>query len=99
MWFQKSDDASGEAPQRFHLDIRVPPEVAEERVKAVLEAGGTLVSDERAPTFWVLGDKHGNKACITTWLGRDPDDEVSSGDAAGNIDDDSADNESADDSS
>ena len=77
LWFQKSDSADGEAPQRFHLDIRVPPEVAEDRVKAVLAAGGTLVSDEYAPTFWVLADKHGNKACITTWLGRDPDDEVS----------------------
>ncbi len=69
LWFQETDHH--ETPrQRFHLDVRVPPEVAERRVKAALAAGGTLVSDERAPTFWVLADAEGNKACVTTWLGR-----------------------------
>ena len=60
-----------EPRQRFHLDVRVPPEVAPGRVEAALAAGGTLVSDERAPTFWVLADAEGNKACVTTWQGRD----------------------------
>ncbi|WP_134767294.1 4a-hydroxytetrahydrobiopterin dehydratase [Nocardioides sp. 1609] len=58
--------------QRWHFDLRVPPEVAERRVKQAIEAGGTLVSDERAPAFWVLADAQGNQACITTWLGRNP---------------------------
>jgi 4a-hydroxytetrahydrobiopterin dehydratase len=89
LWFQKADSATGEVQQRFHLDIRVPPEVAEDRVRAALDAGGTLVSDERAPTVWVLADGHGNKACVTTWLGRDPDHESSEGDAAGKIEGDS----------
>ena len=79
LWFQKADSAKGEVQQRFHLDVRVPPEVAEDRVKAALDAGGTLVSDERAPTVWVLADAHGNKACVTTWLGRDPDHELQRG--------------------
>jgi len=96
LWFQESDSAKGEVQQRFHLDIRVPPEVAESRVKAVLEAGGTLVTDEYAPTFWVLADKHGNKACITTWLGRDPGDEVKKGDAAGKIEAEQSDTEKSD---
>ena len=52
------------------MDIRVPPEVAETRIKAALDAGGTLVSDDRAPTFWVLADPQGNKCCVTTWQGR-----------------------------
>lgn len=69
IWFQESEPG-GPAPQRWHLDVRVPPEVAEQRVRAALEAGGTLVSDERAPTFWVLADVQGNQACVTTWLGR-----------------------------
>lgn len=69
IWFQESD-AQGVARQRFHLDIRVPPEVAEARIKAALEAGGTLVSDARAPTFVVLADAEGNKVCVCTWLGR-----------------------------
>ena len=69
LWFQ--DTEPHETPrQRFHLDIRVPPEVAERRVKAALEAGGTLVSDGRAPSYWVLADAEDNRACVTTWLGR-----------------------------
>ena len=88
LWFQRAESAKGEVQQRFHLDVRVPPEVAEDRVRAALGAGGTLVSDERAPTVWVLADAHGNKACVTTWLGRDPDHDSEEGDAAGKIDQD-----------
>ena len=40
------------------------------RIQAALDAGGTLVTDERAPTFWVLADAQGNKVCVTTWQGR-----------------------------
>ncbi|GAB7004620.1 VOC family protein [Nocardioides sp. AN3] len=74
LWFQETDPH--EPPrQRFHFDVRVPPELAEQRVRSAIEAGGTLVSDGRAPRFWVLADAQGNKACITTWLGRDGDHE------------------------
>lgn len=70
IWAQESE--RHDTPhQRWHLDLRLPPEVAETRIKAALDAGGTLVSDERAPAFWVLADAQGNQACITTWLGRD----------------------------
>ena len=70
IWFQESA-AGGEVPQRWHLDVRVPPEVAEGRIRAALDAGGSLVSDERAPSFVVLADAQGNKVCVTTWQGRD----------------------------
>jgi len=69
LWFQDTDPHE-EPRQRFHLDIRVPPEVAESRIAAALEAGGTLVTDENAPRFWVLADPQGNKACVTTGRGR-----------------------------
>ena len=70
LWFQETEPH--EVPiQRFHLDIRVPPEVAQQRIDAALAAGGTLVSSEHAPAFTVLADPQGNKACITTGLGRD----------------------------
>ena len=70
LWFQET--APHDVPiQRFHLDIRVPPEVAQQRIDAALAAGGTLVSSEHAPAFTVLADPQGNKACITTGLGRD----------------------------
>ena len=69
IWFQQS--AGGDAPQRWHLDVRVPPEVVDARIRAALDAGGTLVDDSAAPAFVVLADAQGNKACVTTWQGRD----------------------------
>lgn len=70
LWFQETD--AHEPPrQRFHVDVRVPPELARERIDAALAAGGTLVTDEHAPRFWVLADAQGNKACVTTGEGRD----------------------------
>lgn len=74
LWFQDTDPHDPPR-QRFHFDVRVAPEQAEQRVRAAIDAGGTLVSDARAPRFWVLSDRQGNRACITTWLGRDGDHE------------------------
>jgi len=71
LWFQTAPEATGEVPQRFHLDIVVPREVAEERLQAALDAGGTLLSTEAVPAFWVLADQHGNKVCICTADGRE----------------------------
>ncbi|MGI9158015.1 MAG: VOC family protein [Marmoricola sp.] len=70
IWFQNSDS---EAPdrQRWHLDVSVPHDVAQARIQAALDAGGTLVSDDEAPAFWVLADSDGNRACICTWQSRD----------------------------
>lgn len=72
LWFQKAPGATGEVQQRFHLDIVVPREVAEERVAAAVAAGGSLVSEERVPAFWVLADAHGNQVCVCTADGREP---------------------------
>jgi 4a-hydroxytetrahydrobiopterin dehydratase len=69
-WFQQTDPHE-EPRQRFHLDLTVPPEIAQQRIDAALAAGGTLVSDDRAPAFTVLADAEGNKVCICTALGRD----------------------------
>jgi 4a-hydroxytetrahydrobiopterin dehydratase len=71
LWFQDSPGSTGQVEQRFHLDVVVPPEVAQGRIDAALAAGGTLVSEEHAPSFWVLADAQGNKACVTTGEGRD----------------------------
>ena len=70
VWFQKTDSDAPDR-QRWHLDVSVPHEVAQKRIQAALDAGGTLVSDERAPAFWVLADSEGNQACICTWQSRD----------------------------
>jgi len=70
LWFQGTEPHD-EPRQRFHLDVRVPADVAERRIAAALAAGGVLVTDEHAPRFTVLADAQGNKACVTTGLGRD----------------------------
>ncbi len=70
IWFQPTEPH--ETPkQRLHVDITVPHDVAEERVAAALAAGGTLVSADRAPAYWVLADAEGNRACVCTWQDRD----------------------------
>jgi 4a-hydroxytetrahydrobiopterin dehydratase len=74
VWFQQVDSGSTavepEAPQRWHLDLRIPPEQVQPRIDAALAAGGTMVTDEYASAFWVLADPQGNKVCLTTWQGR-----------------------------
>ena len=70
LWFQESDsrDATpGGARQRFHVDVHVDPSQAQARIDAALAAGGTFVSDASAPSFTVVADPEGNKACICTW--------------------------------
>ena len=69
LWFQQCEPHA-EPTQRYHLDLRVPPEIATERIEAGLAAGGTLVSDERKPRFVVLADPQGNKVCVCTQVGR-----------------------------
>lgn len=69
LWFQETDEH--EPPrQRWHLDVWVPHDEAERRIAAALEAGGTLVSESEAPSFTVLADADGNKACVCTVLSR-----------------------------
>lgn len=69
LWFQETD--SHETPrQRFHLDVWVPHDVAGERIAAAVAAGGTVVDDSQAPSFTVLADGEGNRACVCTVLER-----------------------------
>ena len=69
MWFQQMDEARTER-NRFHLDVSVPHDLAEQRLEAALAAGGTLLTDEYARAFWVLADAEGNEVCICTWQDR-----------------------------
>lgn len=70
LWFQDMDPARTERG-RFHLDVTVPAELAEARIAAAIDAGGTLVTDQFAPAWWVLADPEGNEACVCTWQDRD----------------------------
>lgn len=68
VWFQES--GSEEPRQRWHPDVWIDPAQVQPRIDAALAAGGTLVSDAEAPSFWVLADPEGNRMCLCTWQDR-----------------------------
>jgi 4a-hydroxytetrahydrobiopterin dehydratase len=70
VWFQQMD-APRPQRNRIHIDVTVAHDEGEARVRAALEAGGRLVDDGHARSFWVLADAEGNEACVCTWLDRD----------------------------
>jgi 4a-hydroxytetrahydrobiopterin dehydratase len=69
LWFQ---DMEAPRPQRnrVHVDVFVPHDQAEARVAAALAAGGRVVTDEHAPSWWTLADPEGNEVDVATWMGR-----------------------------
>jgi 4a-hydroxytetrahydrobiopterin dehydratase len=56
--------------QRWHFDVWVAHDEAAHRLQAVIDAGGRLVSDVGAPSYWVVEDAEGNRSCICTPSGR-----------------------------
>jgi len=70
IWFQQMD-APRPQRNRIHFDIVVAHDEAEARVRAALDAGGILVNDAHARSFWVLSDAEGNEICVCTWQDRD----------------------------
>ena len=71
LWFQQMDEPRTDR-DRFHLDVSVPHDAAETRIEATLAAGGRLVTDAFARSWWVLADADGNEACVCTWQDRTP---------------------------
>ena len=69
LWFQQMDEPRTDR-DRFHLDVTVAHDAADERVAAAIAAGGTLVTDRYARSWWVLADADGNEACVCTWQDR-----------------------------
>jgi 4a-hydroxytetrahydrobiopterin dehydratase len=70
VWFQQMDEPRAQR-NRIHFDLTVAHEEAEPRVRAALAAGGVLVSDAEARSFWIMADVEGNEVCVCTWLDRD----------------------------
>ena len=70
LWFQDMD-APRPQRNRIHIDLSLPHDQAEARVAAGLAAGGRLVRDDHAPTWWTLADAEGNEVDIATWQGRE----------------------------
>jgi 4a-hydroxytetrahydrobiopterin dehydratase len=63
LWF---GDGGKDEPssQRFHVEVYVAPEVAEQRIAAAVAAGGTVVDDSDAPSLTVITDQDGNRGIV-----------------------------------
>ena len=70
-WFEPMDEPRPGGGGAIHVAVWVPPEQAENRVAAALAAGGRMVRDSAAPSWWTLADAAGNEADIATTTGRD----------------------------
>ena len=69
-WFETMDQPRPDGGGAIHIGVWVAPDQAEARVAAALAAGGRLVRDEFAPSWWTLADAAGNEADISTTIGR-----------------------------
>jgi 4a-hydroxytetrahydrobiopterin dehydratase len=69
-WFEAMDEPRGDGGGAIHVAVWVPYEKAEARVAAALAAGGRMVRDEFAPSWWTLADAAGNEADVATTRGR-----------------------------
>jgi len=71
IWLEQMAEPRADGGGAIHVAVWVPPEQAEARVAAALAAGGRMVRDDFAPTWWTLADAAGNEADISTITGRD----------------------------
>ncbi len=61
---------------RTHVDVSVPADQAEARVKAAIDAGGRLADDSYAPQWWTLASPENHGVDIAAWPdfeGADPE--------------------------
>jgi 4a-hydroxytetrahydrobiopterin dehydratase len=70
-WFESMDEPRPGGGGAIHVAIWVPHDQAEARIAAALAAGGRMVRDEFASSWWTLADPAGNEADIATVTGRD----------------------------
>jgi 4a-hydroxytetrahydrobiopterin dehydratase len=69
-WFEAMDEPRPGGGGAIHVAVWVPYEQAEARIAAALAAGGRMVRDDFAPSWWTLADAAGNEADIATTSGR-----------------------------
>lgn len=70
-WFESMDEPRPGGGGAIHVAVWVPRDQAEARVAAAVAAGGRIVRDDSAPSWWTLADAAGNEADIATTTGRD----------------------------
>jgi 4a-hydroxytetrahydrobiopterin dehydratase len=66
VWMQELDE-SKQLQHAMHLDVSVAREHVRARLEAALGAGGRIVDDSNAPSWWTLSDRAGNRVCIAGW--------------------------------
>jgi len=66
VWMQELDQAK---PLRhaMHIDVSVARERVKARLEAAVAAGGRIVDESHAPSYWTLADRAGNRFCICAW--------------------------------
>ena len=69
-WFEQMEEPRPGGDGAIHLAVWVPYEKAQARIDAALAAGGRLVRDESAPSWWTLADPAGNELDVATVGGR-----------------------------
>jgi 4a-hydroxytetrahydrobiopterin dehydratase len=70
-WFEQMKEPRADGGGAIHIAVWVPYERAEARIAAALAAGGHMVRDQFAPSWWTLADKAGNECDIATVKDRD----------------------------
>jgi len=63
LWFGDAEDHET-SQQRFHVEVYVAAEVAEQRIAAAVAAGGTVVDDSDSPSLTVIADQDGNTGVL-----------------------------------
>jgi 4a-hydroxytetrahydrobiopterin dehydratase len=70
-WFEQMKEPRPGDLGAIHVVVWVPHEQAQARIAAAIAAGGRIVRDEFAPSWWTLADAAGNETDIATTTGRD----------------------------
>jgi 4a-hydroxytetrahydrobiopterin dehydratase len=66
VWMQTLDEAKS-LRHAMHIDVSIAREFAETRLLQALAAGGRIVDESHAPSWWTLADRAGNRVCICAW--------------------------------
>jgi 4a-hydroxytetrahydrobiopterin dehydratase len=69
-WLEQMEELRPDGRGAIHVAVWVPYEQAAGRIAAALAAGGRMVRDEFAPSWWTLADPAGNEADISTVMQR-----------------------------
>ena len=69
-WFEQMNTSRADGRGAIHVAVWVPYEHAAARIAAALAAGGRMVRDQFAPSWWTLADAAGNEVDIATTRGR-----------------------------